>query len=299
MPRSATVARTALRGLAAVAPPLAVPLAARAFWRVGPPAPVRPTDRAVHERARRGTVRAGGLPVVTYAWGDPAAPPVLLSHGWQLRASRFAPLVTALTAAGLRPVAFDAVAHGDSPGRRTTVLDHMAAMRALEHAEGPFAGVVGHSLGGLGAGLALHEGLDAARFVAIAAPTGFDSIAASFLRLAGLPGTLHEPFCRRVVRPFPPQVGNPRTTVDLVVRPVPASVPALFVQDRRDRMAGPGDAERLHAAHPGSSLLLTDGLGHNRVLDDPGVLDAVVAHLTAPAAVPAAREKLARSYRES
>jgi pimeloyl-ACP methyl ester carboxylesterase len=182
-------------------------------------------------------------------------------------------------------VAFDAVAHGESTGRRTTVLDHVAAMRALAQVHGPFTGVVGHSLGGLGAGLALHDGLAAARFVAIAAPTGFDSIAASFLRLAGLPSTLHEPFCRRVARPFPAALGDARTAVDLVARPAPASTPALFVQDRADRMADPGEAERLHAAHPGSSLLLTDDLGHNRVLGDPGVLDAVLSHLTTPAPV--------------
>lgn len=282
MTRIPTVARAGLAGVAAVAPPLAVEAAYRMFRHVGAPAPVRSVDRAVHDRARRGRVRVPGGDVATYAWGDPAAPPVLLAHGWRLRAARFAVLVEALEAADLRPVAFDGLAHGASSGRRTTVVEHMAAMRAVQEATGRLVAVVGHSLGGLAAGLAVRDGLAADRYVAIAAPTSFDSVVSVFRHRAGLPDRLHEPLCERVAREPFSDVADARDQLDLLRRPAPAEVPALFVHDVDDPLHGPGEARRLHAAHPGSELLVTAGLGHNRVLDDPDVVSVVVRHVTVP-----------------
>ncbi|MEL7974766.1 alpha/beta fold hydrolase [Isoptericola sp. F-RaC21] len=287
MPYVPAVVSTGFRALSAVAPPLAVRLAARTFWRLGPPASVRPADRAVHERARRGAVAVDGERVVTYRWGSPDAPAVLLVHGWRSRASGFAPLVTALEEAGLAVVAFDGLGHGGSTGRRMSALDQMAAIRAVHDAEGPFAAVVGHSLGALAAGLALADGLPTGRFVSVAAMTGFDAVAASFLRLAGMPDRLHERFCDHVERTFPGGERDVRARIDLLAHPVPPRVATLFVQDDDDRMSSPAGAPLLHAAVPGSDLVTTRGLGHNRVLDDPAVVAAVVAHVTAsrPAAV--------------
>ncbi|MEN5072453.1 alpha/beta hydrolase [Isoptericola cucumis] len=282
MPYVPAPVSSTFRLLSAVAPPLAVRLATRTFWRFGPPAPVRSGDRAVHERAARGVVPVDGERVVTYRWGDREAPTILLAHGWKSRASRFAGLVTALEGAGLGVVSFDGVAHGDSTGTRMSALDHMAAVRAVHDAEGPFTAVVGHSLGGLAAGLALHEGFPAGRFVSVSTMTGFDALADAFLRLVGMPPSLHERFCDHVERTFPGDVHDIRARVDLVARPVPAHLPTLFVQDDDDRMSLPDGARRLHAATPGSELLATRGLGHTRILDDPAVLDAVVAHVTAP-----------------
>ncbi|MFC7878356.1 alpha/beta fold hydrolase [Isoptericola sp. NPDC057391] len=286
MPYVPTPVSAGLRALSAAAPPLAIRVAARAFWHVGAPAAVRPADRAVHERATRRAVDVAGERVVTYRWGDRGAPTVLLVHGWKSRASRFAGLVTSLEAAGLGVVAFDGVAHGGSSGRRMSALEHMAAIRAVHDAEGPFTAVVGHSLGALAAGLALADGLPVDRFVAVAATTGFDAIAASFLRLVGMPAGLHERFCDHVERTFPGGVRDVRARLDLVGHPVPERVATLFVQDDDDRMSPSAGARLLHAAVPGSGLLTTRGLGHTRILDDPAVVTAVVAHVTAPVPMP-------------
>ena len=282
MPYVPAAVSTGFRVLSAVAPPLAVRLGARAFWRVGPPAPVRPADRAVHQRAQRGAVMVSGERVITYRWGAEGSPAVLLVHGWRLRASRFAALVVALEGAGLSVVTFDGVAHGDSSGRQMSALEHIDAVRAVEDAEGPFTAVVGHSLGGLAAGLALHDGFAADRFVAVAPQAGFDAVAAAFLRLAGLSPRLHDRFCTYVARTFPGGGSGVRERIDLASHPAPPRVPTLFVQDADDRVTLAGDTVRLHAAHPGSRLLVTRGLGHTRILDDEAVLAAVVGHVTVP-----------------
>ncbi|ACZ30927.1 conserved hypothetical protein [Xylanimonas cellulosilytica DSM 15894] len=285
-PRPARVAtRWATRTLGAVAPGPAVDVAARLMAHVGPRAPVRPKDRTVHERARQGVIRLGAERVVTYQWGDDQAPAVLLAHGWQLRASRMSALVTELESAGLRVLAFDAVAHGSSSGRRANVFLFAEALRSLADdvvaAGGEVAGVVGHSLGGLAAGIAVRDGLPATRWVAISSPAGLTSTAEVFASTIGLPQRLVPGLVGAAAQRF--LVGGAETWQrgELVQHPAHPDVPALFVRDVDDVLGLPGDARRLHAAHPRSDLLVTGGLGHNRVLDDPEVCAAVVAHLTA------------------
>ncbi|PFG43413.1 hypothetical protein ATJ88_2110 [Isoptericola jiangsuensis] len=158
----------------------------------------------------------------------------------------------ALTAAGWRVESYDAPAHGASAGDRLTLLEHMAAMRAVEAACGPFDAVVGHSLGAFAAGTALHEGFSARHFVSLAAPTGFDSVVATYMRLVGLSPVLHERLCTRIAATTFPGHPDVRDRFDLLRHPVPDAVRTLFVQDTDDAMHGVAEAHALHAAHPGS-----------------------------------------------
>ncbi|GAA4728070.1 alpha/beta fold hydrolase [Isoptericola chiayiensis] len=274
--------RATFRTLSVVAPPVATGVAARLFTKVGPRARVRPADQDVHDDADRGTVDVDGSPVTTYHWGasSPEAPTVLLVHGWQRRASRFAALVRALVDAGWSVDSYDGPAHGESPGDRLTVIEHMAAMRAMQERRGTYTAVVGHSLGAFTAGTALHEGFRAERFAALAAPTSFDSVAATYMRLVGIPARLHDRVCDDIARTLFPGITDFRARFDLCRHPVPAEVPTLFVQDADDRMHGVEEARALHAAHPDSELLITSGQGHNGVLDDETVVKTVVEHLT-------------------
>lgn len=279
-----TAVRLGIGALGAVAPGAAVEVSARLMAHVGRPSPVRGRDRDVHERARRGAIPVGDERVVTYQWGDDDSPAVLLAHGWQLRASRMAALVTAFEGAGLRVLAFDAVAHGDSTGRHANVFQFVAALNRLAAdvvaSRGEVVGVVGHSLGGLAAGLAVREGMPSPRWAAIGAPAGLTPTAQVFASMVGLPDRLVPDLLGAASRRFLGGDAAAWESGDLVTRPAPAGAGALFVRDVDDVMGLPGDARRLHAAHPGSELLVTAGLGHNRVLDDPEVCTAVVEHVT-------------------
>ena len=138
---------TGIRTAGAVSPALAGRLAFPLFMRVGRRTPVAPADRATHDAARRGTVRIPGLrrtgvDVVTYEWGS-GADTVVLAHGWQSRASVFAPLVRELRSEGFRVIAFDAPANGDSPGRGTYLVDHLDIIAELQQRHGAFHAIVG------------------------------------------------------------------------------------------------------------------------------------------------------------
>ncbi|WP_129785070.1 alpha/beta hydrolase [Promicromonospora panici] len=289
MPR---LTAASLRALARTAPPLAAEVATRFFFRVGPPAAVRPQERVAHEAARRSTIRyrrpatTGREPVdvVVYAWGEPGAPGVLLVHGWQSRASFFAPLVEDLVASGLRVVAYDAPAHGDSGGRRRTIVDDVAIVHRLSDAEpAPWEGIVGHSAGALAAGVALADGVAARRFTSVSGPSAASALADGFFAITGLPRSLRQRFDDVVRRRRFPDVPDIYERYDLTRRPVPGAVPALLLHDTDDRQVPYRHAERMLAAHADSAeLVTTTGLGHNRILRDPAVRRSVLDHLAAP-----------------
>ncbi len=95
---------------------------------------------------------AGGVTLAGDAWGDPAAPLVLLLHGGGQTRHAWKNVGRVLADAGFRAIAFDARGHGDSDwapdGRYGTdlmVADLVALLQALGN---PRPALVGASMGG-------------------------------------------------------------------------------------------------------------------------------------------------------
>lgn len=272
-----TITLATVRAADRVSPALAGRLALPLFRQVRPALPVRPGDRAVHERAERGTIAVRGRDIVTYSWGH-GPETVLLVHGWRGRASQFGPIVRELRAEGYRVVAFDAPANGDSAGRRTDIRDYLAAIDELQRRHGLFRLIVGHSFGALAALTAVREGTAATGVVAIAGMADARYLVDSFAARVGIgpasADVLAHEFTRRVL----PGVAHPYARFDAVADPLPARVPLLVVHDRADREVAVGESLRLHEAHGDRSrLVLTEGAGHSRVLGVDATLDAVTA----------------------
>ena len=176
---------TALNAGARLAPRTTGRLALELWRRPGRPRRCAPASRIVHDAARRGVVAHAGTEVATYAWGD-GERPVLLVHGWGARASRFADLVVALTAAGYSPVAYDAWGHGATPGPVRTIVEHQVVIAELERRHGPFVGVVAHSFGVPVALYAARSGLTSGRLVALSGMSEFGYVVDTFGERLGL-----------------------------------------------------------------------------------------------------------------
>lgn len=269
--------------IARAAAPRSPRLAARAvlplFTSTRPRRPVAPRERAIHDSARRSSFTAAGHELVSYEWGS-GAQTVLLVHGWRGRASQFAPLVRELRSEGFRVIAFDAPAHGDSPGRRADIRDWIAAIEALQQRHGRFSAIVGHSLGGLAAMTAVAEGTSAGGVVAIASvgdAAVTTNVFAGALRLGDRAAAeLATAFIHRVAPGLDPVEVWRR--FDRVAHPIPAPVPLLLVHDAADREVPVSESERLRAAHDERArAVVVTGSGHSRVLGHDATLDAVTA----------------------
>ncbi|HEX5760679.1 MAG TPA: alpha/beta fold hydrolase [Thermoanaerobaculia bacterium] len=236
----------------------------------------RPAPPEVPGLARRAwSLAAAGQRLAGWSWGE--GRPVLLVHGWEGQAAQLAAFVPPLVAAGLRAVAFDMPAHGASTGRRATALDFAASIRAVAELTGPPAGVVAHSLGGAATVYALRQGLRAERVVLLAPgaePLEFAWIMAHALGFRGAAAA-------RVVEGIRGEIGGawedwsvPRLARDL-------DLPALVLHDAADREVPFEHGRRLAAAWPGARCVRLDGLGHRRLLRDPGVIAEAVGFLAA------------------
>ncbi len=275
------VVRTTLAVLARVAPGAAGGLALRLFRTPTGRSRLRPAEEPVMRRARQDRFEVNGKAVDVFTWGD-GERPVLVMHGWQSRASRFAPLVAALLDRGYSPVAFDAPGHGGSGGRTTTILEYREIARRLHQRHGRFAAVVAHSIGGLAAFFSVREQAPADRVITLSAPADFDHVIDKFCAQLRLGPRVKAELRHRIETRMFPEERDIWARFAATHRPGDLSQPILVVHDEADDVIDPAEARRLLAAYGGQAdLLVTQGLGHRRIIADPRVVDAVLDFVSA------------------
>ena len=241
----------------------------------------RPSTRtraasAPESGAREERLEVDGMSLATYVWGDPSAQPyVLFAHGWSSHGTRIAPWVAPLQSAGFAVVTFDQAAHGRSDGERTTLPDFARHLIAVGRHFGPAAAVVGHSLGGAAAAVALANGLQARRAVLIAPAADPLAAVEQFARTVGLARHL----ARRMFALFEQRMRF--SAMELQAQHVAPRIarPALIVHDLEDREVPWSEGERYARYWPQARLVSTRGLGHNRIVDDSGTIGAALAFL--------------------
>jgi len=218
----------------------------------------------------------GSHRIATYVWGDPARQPyVLFAHGWSSHGTRFLPWVARLREAGYAVVAFDQPAHGRSSGERTTLPDFASTLFVVARRFGPAAALVAHSLGGAAASVALAHGLEAERIVLIAPAADPEAATERFAHAIRLPQRLW----RALIDSFERSVGVTFDDLQAHRNAPRIARPALIVHDLEDREVPWSEGERYARYWAGARLLSTQGLGHNRIAGDAGVIDAAMRFL--------------------
>jgi len=276
MSDSFSSAKALVTAASALSPELGARAALSAFFATRPRMTVHDRDSATHARARRGTVRVRGLDLVTYEWGH-GDQTVLIAHGWRGRASQFATLVRDLTYEGFHVVAFDAPAHGDSPGRRTDLRDWVTAIEQLQLVHGRFRMIVGHSLGALAALTAVRGGVTVGSVATVSGAGTPAAYMAEFSTAMGLDAATRRHFDDAFRRRIGEDEASFTRHYDADANPLPAGIPLLVVHDEGDRQLPVDWSERLFDAHRARARFVrTRGSGHSRILVSDPVLDALV-----------------------
>jgi len=227
--------------------------------------PPRDWELPLLAQAERITLRFG---LSALRWGS--GPAVLLMHGWEGRPTQFAELIKALVNAGYGVVALDAPAHGRSPGREANVVLFARALLEAASELPPLKAVIGHSMGGASALLATQLGLRTEALVSIAAPSRILTMLRRFSRYMGLPRQARAHFVRLVEE----KAGIPAGQLDSAHYQL--DFPGLVVHAEDDPMVPFSEAEAIHQSWFDSRLLRLENGGHQRVLADPRVVQAVL-----------------------
>ncbi len=226
--------------------------------------------------ARLGELAFGRERLATYTWGDPQRQPtILLVHGWSSFGLRFLPWVEPLRRAGYAVVAFDQPAHGRSSGRRATLPMFAEAARRVADSLGPLAAIVGHSLGGAAAAIAMANGLQAERVILLApAADPFDAAR----RFGGMVG-LAQFLSRRLFDEYQELTSHDIRDLHAQATAPQIARPGLVVHDLEDTDVPWCEGERYARYWPQATMLSTTGLGHHRVTIAPETLDASLRFL--------------------
>ncbi|MFW2373260.1 MAG: alpha/beta hydrolase [Gammaproteobacteria bacterium] len=223
------------------------------------------------EKASQYSLKSESAELAIYSWGE--GPVVLLVHGWSGRAVQLGAFAQPLVDAGFRVVAFDAPAHGRSPGKKTNVFRIIEAMKLVVDDTGPVHAIICHSFGAVVTARALATGLSANKVVCICPPAHTDYLIESFCQTLKVPEATQALFVKKIEHRFGDDV---RSLIATEFNARVLTIPALIIHDKNDKEVPWQQGERLANAWAGSRLQLTEGLGHRRILRNKEVVNMAV-----------------------
>lgn len=272
--------KLSFQGLHALSPGLALRLAERLFSlprRHRAPEP----ERAALREGRAFHFHSRGLRLRGHIWGE--GPAVALLHGWEGRGTQLHAFIRPLIQAGFSAVTFDQPGHGASRGLRAGPVEWSRALGAFVDEIGPIHGLVAHSLGAAGVAIAMDQGLlKVPRAVFLSPPAEPDPFYGQLLAMMGFPEHEHP----AAFESYGARIGIPWDRLRLRSLARRLSGPLLVIHDRDDREVPWTSGAEVASAWPSARLLVTEGLGHRRILRDAAVIEQAVTFLReAPAPI--------------
>jgi pimeloyl-ACP methyl ester carboxylesterase len=234
--------------------------------------PFTPEDRGLLETGQALSLQSG---LAATVWGSEEKPTVLLVHGWQRHRASLGHFVEPLLAAGKRVVAFDAPAHGDSPGKQTNPLEYSQAILAVGKELGNIEGIIAHSMGGGATIIALSQGLQAERIVLLASAADWDYQMRLFAKYLGLPAKATERLVAVIEEgaKIDVQQFNSASVAKTLKQP------ALLFHDPEDQRVPYRDSVAIAENMRHARLVTVHQLGHGGVLEDKAVIEQAVSFL--------------------
>jgi pimeloyl-ACP methyl ester carboxylesterase len=253
-----------------LAPELTAAVAERLFFKTRRTA-ARAGERDVLETATPLSI-AG---MTAWSWGE--GPSVLLVHGWNGRATQLGSVVAPLVAQGYRVVGFDAFGHGDSPGSSMSIPELASCIRRVADELGGVYGVIAHSMGGAATTVALSEGLELQRAVFISPPSDPNAFLEIFSAAIGIGDEVRSRVKRRVEQRLGVRIDDMRAHL---LAPS-MKIPLLVIHDRDDKEVPVRAGQSIAEAWPDAELIVTEGLGHQRILRAEHVTNVAVSFIDA------------------
>lgn len=260
--------RATLRTVGHLSPRTAARWAEELFFRPHRADP-RPHEADFLEGGKRFSFETSRGSLAAWSWGE--GPNVLLVHGWSSRAARFRVIAPALVSAGYRVIAYDHPAHGESPGKRTSLVEVSATLMEVASQTGPLHAAVGHSLGGAAIAVGLSRGLELKRAVLIAPFSASPEFVDRFAELVHLPALARDQMRENIERRFQMRFDD-LYIPGLVSR---LNTPVLIIHDRSDEDIPFEEGEAISKAWPGAELVEVSDLGHHAIMRDADVAERV------------------------
>lgn len=233
-------------------------------------------EMEMDENSRQETLKIPSInrEVIVYHYGE-GPKKILLVHGWSGRGTQLAILAKALVEQGYGIISFDAPAHGKAPGKISMMPFFTEAVLHLERKYGPFEAAIGHSLGGMASLRAVKEGVKIKKLVIIGTANSVTHITRDFARNMKMSQKVADKMKDYLDRKF-------NTNMDTLSGAVSArkvTVPTLVIHDKDDVDVPVNSAYEIKNSLENGELMITEKLGHRRILGNEQVIERVLDFL--------------------
>lgn len=196
---------------------------------------------------------------------------VLLVHGWNGRGTQLVSIAKMFKELNYTIVSFDAPGHGKSPKTTTNMKDFIEAINVLAHKYDGFDIIVGHSLGGMSIINSLARGVEAEKAVIIGSGNKTEDITRDFLQSIGM----NQKIVPILIGLFEHKYHDVMRNYDVAPRAEKVAIPVLVLHDKNDIDVPYKAAEEICRNLPNGTLVLTEGLGHRKILGDEHVIKTI------------------------
>ncbi len=252
------------------------------LWFKSPRYAVPAREKKWRARAKVYYVHTNTHKVAVYQWlpedtvdarQASSAPVVVLLHGWSGRATQMGAFVQPLLDSGFQVVALDAPGHGLSSGSESNFFEIEEALQKVCDSLGSVTGFIAHSFGTLVLAYALRHSLRCDSVVLLSSPNDMLFLVQRFCKAISLSDKAQAIFLRKLEQRFNDNIWNMLTAE---INASYLDVPALIIHDKNDEGVPVNMSRRLASAWRNSELLITDGLGHTRILRNKAVIEKAV-----------------------
>lgn len=209
--------------------------------------------------------------VMVYTYGY-SKRKVLLVHGWSGRGTQLYDIADKLLENGFMTISFDAPAHGESGGKTTMMTEFIAVAMFLKEKFGPFEIAIGHSLGGMTVLNSVKQGLDIKKAIVIGSGDMITDIITEFVHKL----ELKEKLVPKIKQLFLKKFGEDIDNFSGSVAAMDVKIPTFVIHDTEDKDVPVSCAHNIRQNLEQGELLITNGLGHRRVLKDHQVINRIV-----------------------
>ncbi len=228
------------------------------------------------EKARREMLEVEGKKIQIYIWGEDDSPSVLLVHGWNGRAAQLGSFALELMEKGYRVIGFDAPAHGRTDGNRTNLPAISRVIQEIDRQYGSFHAGITHSFGGMCLLHALDEGMQLDKVTCIASPSDIGSIVKLSASMMKLKPQVVEIQKRMLEKQFGEDVWEKFSIQDIAKT---ISTSGLLIHDQHDEDVPVDSAKLIAEVWKNSEIVVTQKLGHRRILRDKMVIEKVISFI--------------------
>ncbi len=208
--------------------------------------------------------------IMVYTYGK-SNKKILLVHGWSGRGTQLVKIADELLDLGYSTISFDAPAHGKSEGKTTIMTEFIASILEIEKQFGPFEFAIGHSLGGMSILNAIKQNLNVKKAVIIGSGDVIQDIIDDFiykLKLRPKIGLL-------LKNHFEKNFGEPMENYAASFSAKSVTISVLIIHDKNDDDVNIKAAHNIHKHLKNSTLTITEGLGHRKILGDEKVIKKI------------------------